>query len=172
MGMTSRMSRRVSCLLWSITKRQKVFLFPCCAQLVVSPASCGSQLRGLILFFLSVFFFIYIYLFPGRDSSKPGKKSEPLKPGIWSGILKPINSNPSYKKARLLKRAMADHRVPTLPPPPSSKPVTAGRNHLNSPSPYWDRRVIWPNHVKSSSALAPMWTPYINESAELTQGAL
>jgi hypothetical protein len=29
------------------------------------------------------------------------------------------------------------------PPPPSSKPVTAGRNQVNyPPPPHWDRRVI------------------------------
>jgi hypothetical protein len=42
------------------------------------------------------------------------------------------------------------------------------------PPPHWNRRAIQPNHVKfrTCSALAPKWTPPINESAELTQGAL
>ncbi len=37
-----------------------------------------------------------------------------------------------------------------------------------------NRRAIKPNHIKfmSSSALAPMWTPHINESSELTQWSL
>ncbi len=38
--------------------------------------------------------------------------------------------------------------------------------------PHWDRRAIQPNHIKfrTCSALAPMWTPPIKESAELTRG--
>ncbi len=42
------------------------------------------------------------------------------------------------------------------------------------PTPHWYIRAIQPNHIKfrTCSALAPMWTPAIDESAELTQGAL
>jgi hypothetical protein len=63
------------------------------------------------------------------------------------------------------------------PPPPSSMRGKTGRNHLNEespPPPHWDRRAIQPNHIefKTCSALAPMWTPPINESAKLTRGAL
>ncbi len=40
------------------------------------------------------------------------------------------------------------------------------------PPPHWDWRVIQPNHIKfrTCSALAPMWIPPINQSAELTRG--
>jgi hypothetical protein len=64
-----------------------------------------------------------------------------------------------------------EHSVPT--PPPSSTRGKAGRNHLNEEItpllPKWDRRAIQPNLIKfrTCSALAPMWTPPINESAEL-----
>ncbi len=63
-------------------------------------------------------------------------------------------------------------------PPPSSTRGKAGSNHLNEeitpPPPHWDRRAMQPNHIKfrTCSALAPMLTPPVNESAELTQGAL
>ncbi len=63
------------------------------------------------------------------------------------------------------------------PPPPTRS--EAGRNHFHEeifypPPPHWDRRAILPNHTKfrTCSVLAPMWTPPINDSAELTQGAL
>ncbi len=71
-------------------------------------------------------------------------------------------------------------RVPTKGCRPSPLPLRvakAGKNHLNEeitpPPPHWDWRAIQPNHIKfmTCSALAPMWTPSINESAKLTQGA-
>ncbi len=64
------------------------------------------------------------------------------------------------------------------PPSPPSTRGKAGKNQLNEeitpPPPLWDRREIQPNHIKfrTCSALAPMWTPSINGSAELTHGAL
>ncbi len=59
----------------------------------------------------------------------------------------------------------AEDRVPT-PPPPLYTPLLLPL--------VWDRRGILPNHSKfrTCSALVPMWTHPINESAELTQGAL
>ncbi len=65
------------------------------------------------------------------------------------------------------------HRVPT-PSPLPLRVAKAGRNHLNEeiPPPHRDKRTMLQNHSKfgTCSALAPMWTPLINESAELTQG--
>ncbi len=64
---------------------------------------------------------------------------------------------------------------------PSPLPLhagTAGKSHLNEeitpPPPHWDRRETLPKHIKfrTCDALAPMLPPPINESAELTQGAL
>jgi hypothetical protein len=72
---------------------------------------------------------------------------------------------------------MEDHRVPTPIPFFSTRGRAIG-NHLNeeiAPSPtHWDRQAIQPNHIKfrTYSALAPMGTPPINESVELTQGTL
>jgi hypothetical protein len=70
-----------------------------------------------------------------------------------------INTNPSY------------HHLQRMPTPihPSSTWGKASRNHVNE-----DRRTIQPNQIKfsSCSAPAPMWTPPINESAELTREAL
>jgi hypothetical protein len=59
------------------------------------------------------------------------------------------------------------------PPPPSSTRGKAGKSFErgNYPPPtHWDIRAIQPNHIKfrTWTALAPMWTPLINESAELT----
>ncbi len=55
----------------------------------------------------------------------------------------------------------------------------SGRNNLNEefmypPPPHWERREILtkPYQFRTCSALAPMWTPPINESAELTGGPL
>ncbi len=64
------------------------------------------------------------------------------------------------------------HRGPT--PLPSSMRGKSGRNHLNEVITSLLPSGIQPNHIKfrTCSALAPMWTPPINESAELTQGAL
>ncbi len=66
--------------------------------------------------------------------------------------------------------------MPTLPP---SSTHSQGRyrnlwTRKLSPPPHLDRWTIQPNNIKFStcSTLAPMWTPPINESAELTQGAL
>ncbi len=64
------------------------------------------------------------------------------------------------------------------PPPPPPRVAKAGRKHLNKeitpPPPHWYRRAIQPNQIKfrTCSALAPLRTPPINESAELTQGDL
>ncbi len=64
------------------------------------------------------------------------------------------------------------------PLPPSSHVATPGKNKLNKeitpPPPHWDGRAILPNHIKfrTWSALAPILTSPINESALLTHGAL
>ncbi len=60
--------------------------------------------------------------------------------------------------------------------PPSPLPLREGRQveiirtRKVSPRPHWDRWAIQQNHIKYFSR--PMWTPPINESAELTQVAL
>ncbi len=58
----------------------------------------------------------------------------------------------------------SENRVPT-PTTPSSTRGKAGRNHLNVEITPSARRVIQPSHIKfrTCSALAPMWTPPINE---------
>ncbi len=69
------------------------------------------------------------------------------------------------------------HRVPTPPPPfLYSTRGKAGRNNLKRgknypPPPHWVGRAIQPSHIKfrTCSALSPMWTPPINESADQTR---
>jgi hypothetical protein len=69
-------------------------------------------------------------------------------------------------------------RPPMIPPLPLHV-ATAGKNHLkeeisNYPAPpHRERRAILPNLIKfrTSSVLAPMWTPPFNKSAKLTRGA-
>jgi hypothetical protein len=57
------------------------------------------------------------------------------------------------------------------PLPPSSEDREKSFERGNyPPPPHWDRRAMFPNHIKlrTCSALAPMRTPLLNESAELT----
>jgi hypothetical protein len=101
--------------------------------------------------------------------------SEPLLKSLflvgWNSFLT-IGSGPARGRVGWRIQCAYPH-----PPPPSSKPATAGRTSkipLPHPPPHWDRRATWPNHIKlmSSSALAPMWNPPVSESAEQTQWAL
>jgi hypothetical protein len=70
------------------------------------------------------------------------------------------------------------HRVPSHPPPLPLH-VTAGKNHLNPEEitplistgigERFSQTII---KFRTCSALAPKWTPPLNESADLTQGTL
>ncbi len=69
------------------------------------------------------------------------------------------------------------HRVPTSSPLTLCVAKTGKKSFERGnypPPPHWDRRAIQPNVIKfkTCSALVPIWTPPINESAELTQGTL
>jgi hypothetical protein len=59
---------------------------------------------------------------------------------------------------------------PSLPP---LHVATAGKNYLNEEiTPLLPTGIGREDHIRTCSALAPMWIPPINQSAELTQGSL
>ncbi len=73
-----------------------------------------------------------------------------------------------------LWRVCIPHNVPTPLPLREGRQAEIIWTRKLPPPPHWDRRAIQPNHIKfrTFSALAPIWTTPINESSELTRGAL
>jgi hypothetical protein len=79
-------------------------------------------------------------------------------------IMPLVFCNPAKENPHIMRLVFC-----TPPPPP---PPRESGYYATFVLEHWDRRAIQPNHIKfrTSSALAPMWTSPINESAELTRG--
>ncbi len=101
------------------------------------------------------------WLVPALFSVAPSSTSNGARPNI-SQTARPSSSGgePGYTSLH--------HRVPTHPPLREGRQVEISWTRKLPPS------SLLPNHIKfrTCSALAPMWTPPINESAELVQGVL
>ncbi len=112
---------------------------------------------------------------PGRPVCVRWRGGRGPSPAVW---VRPCH-HPQHQPAhQLFYRSVCMSRSQGADPPPSMR-GKAGRN-------YWNEEItpLLPTGIgeqfsqticikfNTCSALAPMWTPPINESAELTRGAL